>query len=155
MKIIVISGSYSNVGKTTLAHNIMNELNSSRIEMIKIGHNKAKPTKTEALFNDINEGLNYIYSLQASNKVDYLIVESNSIYQFLKPDLAIFIMNNAKPEKETAQLARQFADIIIDNRFDYEQAKTIIINKIGEDFISPALKNQYRFMFENLLEVNK
>ncbi|OGI26949.1 MAG: hypothetical protein A2287_10860 [Candidatus Melainabacteria bacterium RIFOXYA12_FULL_32_12] len=144
MKVIVISGSYSNIGKTTLARNISAAFASDKVEIIKFGHNMFNPDKQEKLFHDIQEGLNHIETLQ---NIDYLIIESNSIYKFIKPDLGIFLKNNEKPQKDSALLAEKQADIVIDERFDYIKAKDIINREIGNDFIISALFQQYIYIY--------
>jgi len=146
MKIIVISGSYSGIGKTTLARNIGKILGNQECEIIKFGHNQYNPTKKEKLFHNIEEGVDYIKALQKKNTINYLIIESNSIYTFIKPDFAVFLKGNNKPEKETAALARKFADIIIDEQFDCNCALNISKEKLGAD-ITQDLLQQHKYLY--------
>lgn len=148
MLIITISGSYSNIGKTTLAKNICSLLPTRKVLIIKVGHNKFKPGKDEILFNKMDDALDYIHQLKIKNELDFLIVESNSLFDYLKPDLAILLRNSEKPEKESAQLALKYADIIIDGKFDPDYAKTIIQDKIGPCPIIKALTGQFDYMFK-------
>ncbi|MFH0702408.1 MAG: hypothetical protein V2B14_02565 [bacterium] len=152
LKIIVISGSYSNIGKTTLAKNIIKNLEPKRIEFIKFGHHPSNPAKKTKLFNDINEGLNYINLDNISKNFDYLIIESNSILKFIEPDLAIFIFQDKKPQKDSAAFAMQKADIIIDQNFNTlsksKKFKKFVFEKLGDDNIMSALFDQYQFLYE-------
>jgi len=144
MHTIVISGAYSNIGKTTLANNIKHDLGDASVEIIKIGHNKAKPSKSTRLFNSCDEALEYINNL---NNLDYLIIESNSILEFITPDLTIYLMNYAKPEKDSSLIAKKMADIIIDKDFDPNNAKVVTNLKLDNITISDALISQYNYMF--------
>ena len=147
MKTIIISASYSNIGKTTLARNIKAVLCPKNVEVIKFGHHKFNPNKQEKLFNDMQEGLIYTQDKRAYGVIDYLIIESNSIYKFMRPDLGIFLKNSEKPAKETAKMAESFADIVIDDKFDINMAKKIINSKLGNDCIVPAILEQYNYMY--------
>ena len=117
--------------------------------MIKIGHNKAKPDKTIRLFNSVIEGVEYIKTKEAEQKLDYLLVESNSVLNYINADLVIFLKNYAREEKESSKLARQKADLIIDKNFDIEQAKLVVKQKLPEINLIDELLNQYKYMFEN------
>ena len=83
MKIITISSCHSNLGKTTLARKIKETLPNSIV--LKIGHaeNKDKP---EALFHSLKDALAQIKDYQQNKVYDYLIIESNSILDHLKPE---------------------------------------------------------------------
>lgn len=145
MQTIVISGAYSNIGKTTLAKNIQLALKNSQVEILKIGHNKAKASKSTRLFHSCDEALEYIETLKG---IDYLIIESNSILRFITPDLTIYLMNYKKPEKESSSIARDKADIIIDKTFDQIKVTEIIKKKINHIDISEALLGQFNYMFK-------
>ncbi|MEW5820901.1 MAG: hypothetical protein AB1782_11985 [Cyanobacteriota bacterium] len=147
MKIIVVSGSYSKIGKSTLAANIENQLKHFNVKTIKIGHNKPKEHKNVILFQNIPEGLKYIKVLQQQNPLDFLIIESNSILDYIDADLVIFLRNYDKPEKQSSKIAIEKADIIIDKNLDFTTIDSIISQKLKTTIIKDTILNQYNFMF--------
>ncbi len=147
MKIIVISGSHSKIGKTTLLRNIQAKLNHSSTLAIKIGHRPPNADKPEKFFSNIQDGLKYIESLRKSESPDFLLLESNSILNYIEPDLVIFLKSKDKPEKDSAKPARLKADIIIDENFDYNAAVKTIDEKTGMKFIADALSEQYKYIY--------
>lgn len=152
MKTIVISGSYSNVGKTTLAINIAEVLNSSKVKIIKIGHNPSKPDKNITLFHNCSDAMSYISYLEASNTFEYLIIESNSILSYFKPDLTIFIRMQEEKEKKSAKLASASADILIDQFFDIKSAQRKLNKVFDDDILLDILIQQYKFLYENQMK---
>lgn len=144
MLTIVISGAYSNIGKTTLANNIQLALGDACVEIIKIGHNKAKPSKSTLLFHSCDKALEHISTLQ---KVDYLIIESNAILKFIDPDLVIYLMNYKKPEKRIIFNRKKKAHIIIDKDYNPITTKKIINKQIENIDIVEALTSQYNYMY--------
>jgi len=105
MKIIVVSGACSNIGKTTLAKELSNIL--PQAEFVKIGTGKKKENSPDTLypFGSCFEHLKSNHS-----KARFLIIESNTILTELKPDLCIYL--DGQPEKPSALLAKQRADIL-------------------------------------------
>jgi hypothetical protein len=146
LKIIVISGSHSKIGKTTLLRNIQSKLNHASAVAIKIGHRTLNADKPEKFFSNIQDGLKYIESLAKSGSPDFLLIESNSILKYIKPDLVIFLKSKDKPEKDSAALAKPQADIIIDENFDYISAAKVIDEKTGMKFVD-ALLEQYKYIY--------
>lgn len=149
MKIIVIAGSYSKIGKSTLAANIHARLDCFKLQTIKIGHNKPQAHKTVTMFQSIDAAIEYINNLQAINSLDYLIIESNTILRFIEADLVVFLKNHDKPEKQSSELAKSKADIIIDRHFDYNNASEKVIEKLGHNTIADALLEQYIYMYNS------
>ena len=145
MKTIVVSGSASKIGKTTLVRNIKQALSRSRVQAIKFGHGPSRAGKDELLFHDLDEGLAFIRERLTSTDIDVLIIESSSIYEHFKPDLGIFLVCPWKPEKASARIARSNANLIIDKSFDPEIARTILQKTLGSDIILPALHSQFLF----------
>jgi hypothetical protein len=113
MKVIVISGASSKVGKTTLAKSLQRVLDGSVV--VKIGHGKRKP-----------EVKNHFYALgtpfrtiqENHGDARWLLIESNSILHEIQPDLVIYLEGeNPKP---SAAYARSRADIVSGRRFSEE-----------------------------------
>ncbi len=104
MKVIVISGASSGVGKSTLARCLQRMLEGS--ERVKIGHGKRKPHVK-----------NHFYALgtpfrtirENHNRARWLLIESNAILREIQPDLLIYL--EGKNPKPSAEYARRRADI--------------------------------------------
>ena len=105
MKIVVVSGAHSNVGKTHLARALRDLLPGS--VHIKIGHHARKPG-----------GDGYYYYMGTSfstiavehSDARFLIIESNSILEEITPDCAIYL--SAEDPKPSAEIAAKKADIV-------------------------------------------
>jgi len=145
VKTIVVSGSASHIGKTTLVRGVKRALSSRRVQAIKIGHGSDQPGKDERLFHDVPSGLAYIQERLAAADTDVLIIESSSIYEHFRPDLGILLVCPWEPEKESARIARQHADITIDRFFDRARAAAVLRQKLGNDDILPVLESQFLF----------
>lgn len=148
MKIIVISGSHSSIGKTTLLRNIQAHLPPASTIAVKLGHRSFNAEKPEKFFSNMPEGLKYIESLIKSGSTDYLLIESNSIFNYVVPDLGIFLQSEGKPEKESASLAKSKADIIIDKSFDCDAAVKIIYEKTGVELPVDVLLYSYKYIYD-------
>jgi hypothetical protein len=148
LKIIIISGSLSHIGKTTVLRSIQAKLEDSSTVAIKIGHRPLNADKPEKFFSNIREALKYIDHLGKSDNPDFLLVESNSILNYIKPDLVIFLKSKDKPEKESAKIAKPKADIIIDENFDCNTAARIITNTIGDQSFADVLWEQYKYIYD-------
>jgi hypothetical protein len=111
MKVIVISGASSKVGKTTLAGNLRRLLQGA--EVVKIGHGQRKP----GIPNHFYESGTPFQTIRENHAgATWLIVESNSILHEMEPDLAIYLEGeNPKP---SAQYARCRADIVSGRSID-------------------------------------
>jgi molybdopterin-guanine dinucleotide biosynthesis protein A len=141
LKIIVIAGAASGVGKTFLGRNIAASLGVNNCELIKFGHGATDSKRSERLFTDIQVGLEYVQTV----KVSYLIIESNAVVEFIKPDLLIYLAGATEQTKPSAELARSSADIIIDQKFDPINAEQACQQKLGNNLIFDALLTQYRW----------
>src|SRR5512145_3372034 len=105
MKVIVISGASSNVGKTTLARKLQQVLAGSCV--VKIGHGRRKP----GIDNHFYElGTPFRRILENHAQAHWLLIESNAILREVCPDLAIYL--EGKAPKPSAEHARSKADII-------------------------------------------
>jgi len=138
---IVVSGKSSNVGKSTLISQMIKNLNC-HVGVIKTSLHKthgeievtADPSiinekgKDTALFkesgaqNVILLKTNYEGLLEGYRRarklldedIEYLIIEGNSILDFIRPTLVFYIDSDDAQEKESATKAKSKADIIID-----------------------------------------
>ena len=105
MKVIVISGACSNVGKTTLAGELQRLLEGS--EVVKIGHGQRKPEMANHLYA---LGTSFRTIEQNHSQARWLVIESNSILREVQPDLLIYL--EGKHPKPSAERAKRRADII-------------------------------------------
>ena len=105
MKVIVISGASSKVGKTTLAGCLRRLLEGA--EVVKIGHGPRKP----GIPNHFYESGTPFQTIRENHAdAPWLIIESNSVLREMEPDLVIYLEGeNPKP---SAQYARDRADIV-------------------------------------------
>ncbi len=105
MKIIVVSGARSNVGKTHLSRALCDMLPGA--VRVKIGHHARKPGGDSNLY-PMGTGLSTIAAQHGD--ADFLIIESNRILEEISPECAIYLeADNAKP---SAEIARKKADIV-------------------------------------------
>jgi hypothetical protein len=105
MKVIVVSGARSNVGKTHLARALC-ELLPGAVR-VKIGHHARKPDRDPHLY-DMGTSFSFIASEHPNAR--FLIIESNRILEEITPECAIYLP--AENPKPSADLARKKADII-------------------------------------------
>jgi len=105
MKVIVVSGARSNVGKTHLARALCSLLPGA--VRVKIGHHARKPGRDINLYP-----IGTSYSTISANHSDapFLIIESNRILQEITPDCVIYLPGD--DPKPSAKLAIKKADII-------------------------------------------
>ena len=105
MKVIVISGASSKVGKTTLARGLQRVLEGA--EVVKIGHGQRKP-EIENHFYELGTPFHTIRENHADAR--WLLIESNSILREIQADLVIYLEGpNPKP---SAEYAKRRADIV-------------------------------------------
>lgn len=105
MKVIVISGASSNVGKTTLARGLQRLLEGA--ELVKIGHGPRKDQIPNP-FYELGTPFQTIRENHAEAR--WLLIESNSILREIQADLVIYL-EGANP-KPSAGYARRRADIV-------------------------------------------
>lgn len=87
MKIWLICGSSSGVGKSTLANELSVLL--PRTLVIKVGHGRVKRGRVPYFFTDADEAISFIESQK--NLYEHIIVESNRLVGKLKTDIIIFL----------------------------------------------------------------
>ena len=105
MKVIVVSGARSNVGKTHLARALCSLLPGAI--RVKIGHHAPKPGRDINLYPI---GTSFATIASQHSDVRFLIIESNRILQEITPDCAIYLPGD--DPKPSAKLAAKKADII-------------------------------------------
>ena len=105
MKVIVISGASSKVGKTTLAKSLRRTLEDA--EVVKIGHGQRKPGIENHFYES---GTPFRIIRENHSGATWLIVESNSVLHEIEPDLVIYL--EGESPKPSARYARDRADII-------------------------------------------
>jgi len=105
MKVIVVSGASSNVGKTTVARRLQSLLDGARL--VKIGHGKHRPEVPDLLYP---MGTSFETVRSDHGDAKWLLIESNAILLETQPDLLIYLEGeNPKP---SAKEARVRADIL-------------------------------------------
>lgn len=105
MKTIVVSGSSSNVGKTSLAEAICALL--PRAVHVKIGHGEEKAGIGNVFYH---AGTPFGRIAADNSGFRFLVIESNRILEEIEPDCAIFLAG--EETKPTAGAAREKADIV-------------------------------------------
>ncbi|MGD0229723.1 MAG: hypothetical protein ABSC19_05095 [Syntrophorhabdales bacterium] len=105
MKVIVVSGARSNVGKTHLARALCKLLPGA--VRIKLGHHTRKPDDDGYLY-DIGTGFSSIAADHGN--APFLIIESNRILEEITPECVIYLP--AENPKPSAEIAMKKADII-------------------------------------------
>ena len=118
MKVIVISGASSKVGKTTLAGSLRRMLEGA--EVVKIGHGERKPGVPNHFYES---GTPFQTIRENHGGATWLIVESNSILHEIEPDLVIYLEGgNPKP---SAEYAKCRADIVSGEAVSEENVVTL------------------------------
>lgn len=105
MKVIVVSGARSNVGKTQLAHALCKLLPGA--VYVKIGHHARKSGKDGYLY-PMGTGFPGIAAGHAN--ASFLIIESNRILEEITPECVIYLP--AEDPKPSAEIALKKADIV-------------------------------------------
>ena len=105
MKVIVVSGAHSKVGKTLLSRALCELLPGAA--RIKIGHHARKPGGEDNLYQ---VGTRFSTIAAEHVKARFLIIESNRILEEITPECAIYLP--AENPKPSAEVARKKADII-------------------------------------------
>jgi hypothetical protein len=104
MKVIVVSGARSNVGKTHLARALEKLLPGA--VRVKIGHHARKPGGDPNLYD---MGTSFSTIVSEHGNAQFLIIESNRILEEITPECAIYLAaDNPKP---SAEIAARKADI--------------------------------------------
>ncbi|MFH1675390.1 MAG: hypothetical protein ABIC40_00090, partial [bacterium] len=109
MKIWLVAGAFSGVGKTTLVQNLAKVLPCA--EFLKIGHGKKKAVGTPNYFTSIADGLGFIETL--NRRCKHCIVESNLRAGVLEPDIIIFLDRDGENRRNDADEFRTAAGIVI------------------------------------------
>ena len=120
MKTIVVAGAQSNIGKTTVAKKICSFLPNA--VFIKVGKGNPDNVKTD-IFYTVGTSIEKLF--QNHNDKDWLVIESNQILKEFQPDCVVYLTGtNPKP---SAQMAKEKADIIRDQKID-----SAVINTLAE-----------------------
>jgi molybdopterin-guanine dinucleotide biosynthesis protein A len=128
MKTIVVSGARSEVGKTTLAKELVALLPGSAF--VKIGHHPKNNSKGDLLYP---MGTSFRELCLRHGDSSYLIIESNSILNEVSPDCAIFL--DAENPKPSAAMAKKKANLISGKCADAATIKALS-GRLGIDVIT-------------------
>jgi hypothetical protein len=105
MKVIVVSGARSNVGKTQLARELCTLLPGA--VRIKIGHHERKGGDDGYLYR---MGTRFSNIAAEHGDARFLVIESNRILEEITPECVIYLP--AEDPKPSAVIARKKADIV-------------------------------------------
>jgi hypothetical protein len=105
MKVIVVSGARSNVGKTHLVRALCRLLPGA--VRIKIGHHAPKPGGDDNLYQ---MGTSFSTIAEEHKNAGFLIIESNRLLEEFTPECVIYLP--AENPKPSAEVAIKKADII-------------------------------------------
>jgi len=105
MKIIVVSGARSKIGKTQLSRALCQLLPDA--VRVKIGHHPRRPGGDPNLYP---MGTSLPTIMADHGDAHFLIIESNRILEEMTPDCTIYL--EAEDPKPSAEVARKKADII-------------------------------------------
>ena len=109
MKIWLVAGAMSGVGKTTLVERLIKVLTDS--EFLKIGHGRRRKKGPENYFTSTDDGLAFIESLRG--RCEHCVVESNRLVGRLDADIVIFLDGSTGDRRPDADNLRKSANIII------------------------------------------
>jgi hypothetical protein len=105
MKVVVVSGAHSNVGKTQLARALRDLLPGA--VRIKIGHHARKPGGDGYYYHI---GTSFSAIAAEHGNAHFLVIESNRILEEITPECAIYLP--AENPKPSAEIAVKKADIV-------------------------------------------
>jgi len=125
MKIIIIAGAGSRVGKTTILRSIQGLFQDSIT--VKLGRAENKDKQEMLLPSDysIAEIIRVV-----GRKPTYLLLEGNTILKNITPDLAIFVDGDPVNRRDDADDLRKKCDLIASKGLDCKQA-FILAERIG------------------------
>jgi hypothetical protein len=118
MKVIVVSGASSQVGKTTLAAGLQGLLEGA--EVINVGHGTRKAHGRNHFYES---GTSFPTIRENHRDAPWLVIESNSILREMQPDLVIYL--EGENPKLSAEYARFRADIISGRDVEQEDAAVL------------------------------
>ncbi|MFH1709181.1 MAG: hypothetical protein ABIF71_14855 [Planctomycetota bacterium] len=119
VRTIVIAGSHSSVGKTTLGR-VLRRLLPGAV-LVKIGHGRPKPRHDVPLYP---MGTTLAALRRGHPGAAYLIIESNAITRAITPDLCIYLAGRG-PAKRSAAGARRAADLVRGGRIACRAARRL------------------------------
>lgn len=122
MKIWLIAGSSSGVGKTDLVKKLRAVLPNA--EFLKIGHGKKKRKGRPNYFTTTEDGLDFMKNKES--KFDHCIVESNRLVGMIEADVIIFLDSLEGDRRRDAKKLRSQADIILGYRANSDDWDSVI-----------------------------
>ena len=109
MRVWLIAGSSSGVGKTTLAEKLAKILSLSAI--VKVGHGQPKSYKGKNYFKDINKALKFIERQKENSR--NCIIESTRLVSKINADIVIYLDSPELDPRHDSDFLRKNADIIL------------------------------------------
>lgn len=129
MKIVVISGAGSKVGKTSVLRALKQLLPNSA--SIKLGRAEEASADKDEMLLPSGSTLCEIKSA-IGGEFSYLLVEGNSILKKFSPDLAIFVDGEVKDKRADADLLKAKCDLVAGGKIDCRRAFALAA-KLGID----------------------
>ncbi|MCD6216357.1 LysR family transcriptional regulator [bacterium] len=109
MKLWLIGGSSSQVGKSKLASEITDVLDKP--VNLKLGHGKTKKSKSNNYFTNTNEALEFIDSSRA--KFKHCVAEATRLIGNIDADVVIFLNQHNEIRRSDADELAYMADIVL------------------------------------------
>lgn len=148
MKTLVVAGSASSIGKSTLCEKIRGAFPALRAAIIKVGHGPVKSASAVRLFHSPEEAIAFVRSPATSAMHDLLIIESSQILFHLTPDLAIFLHSPDRPFKPWSEEAQRHCHITIGPNFSATEAREQVQRVFGTDPLSLIFLETTQFLTE-------
>ncbi|MCX6644797.1 MAG: LysR family transcriptional regulator [bacterium] len=153
MKIWLISGASSYIGKTTLLNKLAAVLPD--VESMKTGHHAKKNHGAANYFISTDDSLRFIDSLK--EKSGYLLVESNRLAGIVDADLVIFLDSMEGDRRRDANTLHSHADIILGHRGNPEewnrQIKKLKLPKKVHEEVLDIFKSQHEFLSKSRVKL--
>ena len=153
MKLWLISGASSSVGKSTLAKNLMRIL--PHVQTMKTGHGGKRADGPPNYFTDTKESLKFINSLK--KETGHLLVESNRLAGTLDADIVIFLDSREGDRRSDANYLRSYADIIIGyrgNPDDWSKYLTRLdLSKRVSEKVMKVLQDHHEFLSRSRIKL--
>ncbi|MFH1874512.1 MAG: hypothetical protein ABH859_04925 [Pseudomonadota bacterium] len=127
MKVIIIAGAGSKVGKTTVLRSLKAFFPNSI--SVKLGKKEAEDKNKEELLLPSNSTLAQIKAA-LSQEPEYLLIEGNALLKTFKPDLAIFVDGEPEKPREDAKELQIRSHLVVGTKVDCQQA-FILAGRIG------------------------
>jgi molybdate transport system regulatory protein len=151
MRIWLIAGAFSGIGKTTLAGNLRTLLPESTT--LKIGHGQRKTEGGNNYFTTVDDAIEFISKQSCNHR--HCIVESARLIGSISADIMIFLDNLDGDRRRDASVLRKSADIVLGHRGNPAEWKNRIaglgVDTSTRNRVLYALREQHDYLRGNRL----